>query len=150
VRLEQVLEATADQAPPAPPSTADLSAPVRVAIDYGDDAERADGRAPHTAGAARRRPRDVAGAPQSRQLPRSRRAADHGVPLSGQVDGDAVQVALDLACREVDEPVQFVKGLHTLYAAGARVFVEVGPKVLHGFAEDVLASAYDAGAWGGS
>ncbi|HLZ38044.1 MAG TPA: hypothetical protein VKP64_09890, partial [Mycobacteriales bacterium] len=28
--------------------------------------------------------------------------------------------------------------------AGARVFVEVGPKrVLHGFAEDVLGSAYD-------
>ena len=40
-------------------------------------------------------------------------------------------------------PVQFVKGLQTLYAAGARV-VEVGPKkALHGFAEDVLASRYD-------
>ncbi|HLZ38672.1 MAG TPA: acyltransferase domain-containing protein, partial [Mycobacteriales bacterium] len=60
------------------------------------------------------------------------------------VDGHAVQESLDLACREVDEPVQFVKGLHALYVAGARVFVEVGPKrVLHGFAEDVLGSAYD-------
>ena len=36
-------------------------------------------------------------------------------------------------------PVQFVKGLWTLYDAGARVFVEVGPKhALRGFAADVL------------
>ena len=35
--------------------------------------------------------------------------------------------------------MQFVKGLHTLYDAGARVFVEVGPKrALQGFAADVL------------
>ena len=35
--------------------------------------------------------------------------------------------------------MQFVKGLETLYAAGARVFVEVGPKsALQGFADDVL------------
>ena len=35
--------------------------------------------------------------------------------------------------------MQFVHGLHTLYDAGARVFVEVGPKrALHGFVEDVL------------
>ena len=41
-------------------------------------------------------------------------------------------------------PVQFVKGLHTLYDAGARVFVEVGPKrALHGFVEDVLGSQHD-------
>ena len=41
-------------------------------------------------------------------------------------------------------PVQFVKGLQTLYAAGARVFVEVGPKkALHGFVEDVLGSEHD-------
>ena len=39
-------------------------------------------------------------------------------------------------------PVQFVKGLRTLYEAGARVFVEVGPKkALHGFVEDVLGDA---------
>ena len=32
--------------------------------------------------------------------------------------------------------MQFVKGLRTLYDAGARVFVEVGPKkALQGFAE---------------
>ena len=46
---------------------------------------------------------------------------------------------LDILGRQVASPVQFVKGLHTLYAAGARVFVEVGPKkALHGFVEDVL------------
>ena len=46
---------------------------------------------------------------------------------------------LDILARQVASPVQFVKGLRTLYEAGARVFVEVGPKkALHGFAEDVL------------
>jgi malonyl CoA-acyl carrier protein transacylase len=46
---------------------------------------------------------------------------------------------LDILARQVASPVQFVKGLRTLYDAGARVFVEVGPKkALHGFVEDVL------------
>ena len=46
---------------------------------------------------------------------------------------------LDILTQQVASPVQFVKGLHTLYDAGARVFVEVGPKkALQGFAEDVL------------
>ncbi|MCK6549926.1 type I polyketide synthase, partial [Myxococcota bacterium] len=45
---------------------------------------------------------------------------------------------------QVASPVEFVKGLGTLYAAGARVFVEVGPKkALHGFAEDVLSNKPD-------
>ena len=36
-------------------------------------------------------------------------------------------------------PVRFIDGLRTLYAAGARIFVEVGPKkALHGFVENVL------------
>ena len=40
--------------------------------------------------------------------------------------------------------MQFVKGLRTLYDAGARMFVEVGPKkALQGFAEDVLGSRSD-------
>jgi 3-oxoacyl-(acyl-carrier-protein) synthase/NAD(P)-dependent dehydrogenase (short-subunit alcohol dehydrogenase family)/acyl carrier protein len=40
--------------------------------------------------------------------------------------------------------VQFVSGLRTLYDAGARVFVEVGPKrALQGFAEDVLGAHDD-------
>ncbi len=49
------------------------------------------------------------------------------------------EIMLDLLGRQVASPVQFVRGLHTLYDAGARVFVEVGPKkALHGFVEDVL------------
>ena len=48
---------------------------------------------------------------------------------------------LDMLAAQVASPVQFVKGLRTLFDAGARVFVEVGPKkALHGFVEDVLGS----------
>ena len=51
----------------------------------------------------------------------------------------SVPKMIDLLGEQVGLPVQFVKGLETLYAAGARVFVEVGPKkALHGFVEDVL------------
>ena len=51
---------------------------------------------------------------------------------------------LDILGRQVASPVQFVKGLRTLYDAGARVFVEVGPKkALQGFAEDVLGADPD-------
>jgi acyl transferase domain-containing protein/NAD(P)-dependent dehydrogenase (short-subunit alcohol dehydrogenase family)/acyl carrier protein len=46
---------------------------------------------------------------------------------------------ISLLGRQVYSPVQFVKGLKTLYAAGARLFVEMGPKrILYGFVEDVL------------
>ena len=68
------------------------------------------------------------------------------VPTVTSVDGqfypagpDAVPRMIDILERHVASPVEFVKALHTLYAAGARVFVEVGPKkALHGFADDVL------------
>src|SRR5208282_4436408 len=51
---------------------------------------------------------------------------------------------LDILTQQVASPVQFVKGLGTLYDAGARMFVEVGPKkALHGFAEDVLGGRND-------
>ncbi len=51
----------------------------------------------------------------------------------------AVPQMLELLGRQVAEPVQFVAGLRTLYEAGARVFVEVGPKrALQVFADDVL------------
>ena len=51
---------------------------------------------------------------------------------------------LDILTQQVASPVQFVKGLHTLYDAGARMFVEVGPKkALQGFAEDVLGGRSD-------
>jgi acyl transferase domain-containing protein/NAD(P)-dependent dehydrogenase (short-subunit alcohol dehydrogenase family)/acyl carrier protein len=68
------------------------------------------------------------------------------LPIVANVNGefyptgpDVVPKMLDLLARQVASPVQFVKGLHTLYEAGARIFVEVGPKkALQGFAEDVL------------
>jgi acyl transferase domain-containing protein len=54
-------------------------------------------------------------------------------------DGNVVPQMLDILARQISSPVQFVQGLRTLYNAGARVFVEVGPKkALQGFAEDVL------------
>jgi acyl transferase domain-containing protein len=74
------------------------------------------------------------------------------LPIVANVDGefylnegpDAAGRMLDSLGRQVASPVQFVKGLHTLYEAGARVFVEVGPKrTLQGFAEDVLGSEHD-------
>ncbi len=74
------------------------------------------------------------------------------IPLVGNVDGelypmgaDAPAKMLDLLAAQVASPVQFVKGLGTLYDNGARVFVEIGPKrALHGFAEDVLGERDDA------
>lgn len=57
---------------------------------------------------------------------------------------DAVPQMLDILARHVASPVQFVKGLNTLYDAGARVFVEVGPKrALHAFVVDVLGERGD-------
>ncbi|HZD75273.1 MAG TPA: beta-ketoacyl synthase N-terminal-like domain-containing protein, partial [Actinomycetota bacterium] len=51
---------------------------------------------------------------------------------------------LDILARQVASPVQFVKGLRTLYDAGVRVFVEVGPKrALQGFVDDVFADRDD-------
>jgi acyl transferase domain-containing protein len=58
---------------------------------------------------------------------------------------NVVPQMLDTLAQQVASPVQFIKGLRTLYGAGARIFVEVGPKkALHGFAEDVLADRGDA------
>ncbi len=72
-------------------------------------------------------------------------------PIVSNVTGDFyppgadTEAVLDLLGRQVASPVQFVRGLHTLYDAGARVFVEVGPKrALHGFVEDVLGGHEDA------
>lgn len=57
---------------------------------------------------------------------------------------NVVPQMLDILAQQVAAPVQFVKGLRTLYEAGARMFVEVGPKkALHGFAEDVLGERGD-------
>jgi malonyl CoA-acyl carrier protein transacylase len=65
------------------------------------------------------------------------------LPIVANVDGElyptGVEAMLDVLARQVASPVQFVKGLRTLYDEGARVFVEVGPKrALQGFAADVL------------
>ncbi|MGZ6796612.1 MAG: type I polyketide synthase, partial [Nocardioidaceae bacterium] len=72
------------------------------------------------------------------------------LPIVANVSGDFYptgadnETMLDILGRQVASPVQFVRGLHTLYDAGARVFVEVGPKrALHGFVEDVLGAHDD-------
>ncbi|GII05555.1 type I polyketide synthase [Planobispora takensis] len=72
------------------------------------------------------------------------------MPIVANVTGEFypadadVDTMLDILGRQVASPVRFVTGLRTLYEAGARVFVEVGPKkALHGFAEDVLGSVHD-------
>jgi malonyl CoA-acyl carrier protein transacylase len=69
------------------------------------------------------------------------------VPVVANVDGSlyptgagARERILDLLERQVASPVLFVRGLRTLFEAGVRVFVEVGPKrALHGCVEDVFA-----------
>jgi len=51
---------------------------------------------------------------------------------------------LDLLAAQVSSPVQFVQGINTLYEAGARIFVEVGPKrVLSSLAVDILKEKED-------
>src|ERR1039457_2365839 len=73
------------------------------------------------------------------------------IPIVANTNGEfyptgpnVVPRMLDILTQQVSSPVQFVKGLRTLYDAGARVFVEVGPKkALYGFAEDVLGGRND-------
>ncbi len=65
------------------------------------------------------------------------------LPVVSNVTGDLYPAGpgeiIELLGRQVYSPVQFVRGIETLYAQGARVFVEVGPKrVLAAFAEDIL------------
>ena len=68
------------------------------------------------------------------------------IPVVANVDGEfypagpgAASKMIDILGRQIAAPVQFVKGLRTLYKAGARVFIETGPKkALQGFADDVL------------
>ncbi|HKU25246.1 MAG TPA: SDR family oxidoreductase, partial [Candidatus Sulfotelmatobacter sp.] len=77
--------------------------------------------------------------------------AEPQLPIVANTNGEfyptgsgVVPKMLDILAQQVAAPVQFVKGLQTLYEAGARVFVEVGPKkALQGFAEDVLGSRGD-------
>ncbi|MDH3216907.1 MAG: acyltransferase domain-containing protein, partial [Candidatus Krumholzibacteria bacterium] len=70
------------------------------------------------------------------------------IPVVANISGrfypmapDVVPEMIDILARQVASPVQFVKGLNTLYDEGARVFVELGPKrALYGFAADVVGS----------
>ncbi|MGH0036322.1 MAG: SDR family NAD(P)-dependent oxidoreductase [Myxococcota bacterium] len=88
--------------------------------------------------------------PLRRTLERLRLAPPE-LPVVANVSGElypngpgAVPEMLDLLAAQVASPVQFVKGLQTLYEAGARIFVEVGPKkALHGFVTDVLGDRDD-------
>jgi len=92
----------------------------------------------------------AAGIPLRKELERLRLQSPQ-LPIVANVDGEfypmgdaVVPKMLDILTRQVASPVQFVKGLRTLYDAGARVFVEVGPKkALQGFAEDVLSEHGD-------
>ena len=73
------------------------------------------------------------------------------LPIVANINGEfyptganVVPQMLDILAQQVASPVQFIKGLRTLYDAGARLFVEVGPKkALQGFAEDVLGERGD-------
>ncbi len=72
------------------------------------------------------------------------------IPMVANVTGEfyaadaSPESMVEMLGKQVASPVQFVKGLRTLYEAGARVFVEVGPKrALHGFVEDVLGGQDD-------
>ncbi|MFZ1398405.1 MAG: acyltransferase domain-containing protein, partial [Candidatus Promineifilaceae bacterium] len=70
------------------------------------------------------------------------------LPLVANVTGDVypteVEAIKDLLKLQIASPVQWVKGLETLYAHGVRAFVEVGPKrALRGFTNDVFADQDD-------
>ncbi len=73
------------------------------------------------------------------------------IPVVANVDAsfyptgsDAAERIVDILARQIGSPVQFVKGLEALYDAGARVFVEMGPKrALFGMADDVVGSRDD-------
>ena len=70
------------------------------------------------------------------------------LPLVANVTGDfyptEVEAIKDILQQQIASPVQWVKGLETLYEYGVRTFVEVGPKrALRGFAKDVFAQKED-------
>jgi malonyl CoA-acyl carrier protein transacylase len=67
------------------------------------------------------------------------------IPLVANVTGDIYPddptAIRDLLEKQIESPVQWVKGLQTLYDHGCRTFIEVGPKrVLKGFVDDVFAA----------
>ncbi len=65
------------------------------------------------------------------------------IPVAANVTGQFYPTSreeiLDILGKQVASPVQFIKGMETLYEAGARVFVEIGPKrVLNALANDIF------------
>ncbi len=65
------------------------------------------------------------------------------IPVAANVTGQFYPTSreeiLDILGRQVASPVQFINGMETLYNAGARVFVEIGPKrVLNALANDIF------------
>ncbi|MCB9143590.1 MAG: SDR family NAD(P)-dependent oxidoreductase [Anaerolineales bacterium] len=76
------------------------------------------------------------------------RIAEPTLPLVANVTGElyptTVEGIKDILELQIASPVQWVKGLETLYANGCRTFVEVGPKkALKGFVDDVLGKQPD-------
>jgi malonyl CoA-acyl carrier protein transacylase/3-oxoacyl-(acyl-carrier-protein) synthase/acyl carrier protein/NAD(P)-dependent dehydrogenase (short-subunit alcohol dehydrogenase family) len=74
--------------------------------------------------------------------------SEPALPLVANVTGElyptTVEGIKDILELQIASPVQWVKGLETLYREGCRVFVEVGPKkALKGFVDDVLGSKPD-------
>jgi acyl transferase domain-containing protein len=70
------------------------------------------------------------------------------LPLVANVTGDLYPsdpaAVRDLLCRQITSPVRWLESLERLHAAGARAFVEVGPKrALKSFVDDVLAGEPD-------
>jgi len=74
------------------------------------------------------------------------RLSSPAIPLVANTTGEFYPMGPNVANKMIDilgeqiaSPVQFVKGLQTLHAAGCRTFVEVGPKrALHGLVENVF------------
>jgi acyl transferase domain-containing protein len=71
-----------------------------------------------------------------------------GLPLVANVTGDfypsGIEDIKELLQQQVAAPVQWVKGLETLYAHDVRTFLEVGPKrALRSFANNVFADKDD-------
>ncbi len=70
------------------------------------------------------------------------------LPLVANVTGElyptTVEEIKDILEQQIASPVQWVKGLETLYREGCRIFVECGPKkALKGFVDDVLGGKPD-------
>ncbi|HMQ34980.1 MAG TPA: acyltransferase domain-containing protein, partial [Chloroflexaceae bacterium] len=70
------------------------------------------------------------------------------LPLVANVTGELYPTTVagikDILELQIASPVQWVKGLETLYSEGCRVFVECGPKkALKGFVDDVLGARAD-------